>query len=598
MEKIAVIDFGGQYAHLIASKIRRLNVYSEIISPGTPLQDVRGCSGLVYSGGPSSVYSPDRPVFNPELLDFEGPQLGLCYGHQLIADTLGGEVLPGDTGEYGLAAIEIKSADGIFKGLSHRQTVWMSHGDSVKKPAPGFKVSAVSDDCPVAAVENPERRIYGFQFHPEVTHTENGTKMLSNFLDICGCSGEWTMENFIESVSSEIKKQASGKKVMLLVSGGVDSTVTFALLNEVLGPERVFGLHIDTGMMRLDETGLIKEYMNAHGFKNLQITDASGKFLKALEGVCAPEEKRAVIGEMFIKIQREVLTGMVDDDSDWLLAQGTIYPDTIESGGTENSKVIKTHHNRVPIIEKLISEGKVIEPLRYLYKDGVRQLGEKLGLPHELVWRHPFPGPGLGVRLLCRAEGTEDEDLPGLPSELATYLESLGLEGSPLPVKSVGVQGDNRTYRHPYWVRGSFDWEVLDDVSTRITNRCDAFNRVVLLITDVEGVPFFKPVPGYMTEKRLDILRQADDIVTRRLEENGLMEEFAQVPVIMLPLKFEEKETVVIRPLNTSDFMTGRFGRMDKELLKKISDEITDKTDVGAVFYDITNKPPGTTEWE
>ena len=441
---IVVLDFGGQYAHLIANRIRRLRVWAEIRPPDTPAEQLARADGLILSGGPSSVYAEDRPPFEEAVLASGKPILGLCYGHQLLCHALGGRVERGERMEYGAASLEVTAAAGVLAGLGPREPIWMSHRDRVEEIPPGFRVLGRTGDCPVAAMGDDGRRIYGLQFHPEVTHTDSGMRILDNFLDLCGCERDWTMEGFIDRSMEELKAQARGRKVFLLVSGGVDSTVCFLLLNRALGTDRVLGLHIDNGFMRKGETAAVESLLKGSGFSNLKVVDAGAAFLDRVAGVADPEAKRLAIGEEFIEVRDRVLADLDLDPDQWLLGQGTLYTDTIESGGTDHAEVIKTHHNRVGVIERLLAEGKVVEPLSQLYKDEVRELGEKLGVPHHLVWRHPFPGPGLAVRCLCAGPGAGHE-----AAEPLGALDGSGLDAELLPLRSVGVQGDGRTYAHP-----------------------------------------------------------------------------------------------------------------------------------------------------
>ena len=441
---IVVLDFGGQYAHLIANRIRRLHVWAEIRPPDTPFEELARADGLILSGGPSSVYAEDRPPFEEALLSSGKPILGLCYGHQLLCHALGGRVERGERMEYGAASLEVTAATGVLAGLNPREPIWMSHRDLVEEIPPGFQILGRTGDCPVAAMGDDSRRIYGLQFHPEVTHTESGMRILDNFLDLCGCERDWTMEGFIDRSMEGLERQARGRKLFLLVSGGVDSTVCFLLLNRALGTDRVLGLHIDNGFMRKGETAAVESLLKGSGFSNLKVVDASAAFLDRVAGVADPEAKRLAIGEEFIEVRDRVLAELDLDPDQWLLGQGTLYTDTIESGGTDHAEVIKTHHNRVGVIERLLAEGKVVEPLSQLYKDEVRELGEKLGVPHHLVWRHPFPGPGLAVRCLCAGPGAGHD-----AAEPLGTLDGSNLDAELLPLRSVGVQGDGRTYAHP-----------------------------------------------------------------------------------------------------------------------------------------------------
>ena len=595
---IVVLDFGGQYAHLIANRIRRLRVHAEIRSPETAVADLQDADGLILSGGPASVYDPQAPAYNPEILAMGKPMLGLCYGHQLLCHRLGGQVERGTTHEFGAAYLQVHKAEGVLGGLDARERVWMSHRDHVAALPPGFAVLGATEDCPVAAMGDAERKIYGLQFHPEVTHTVRGMDILDNFAALCGAERSWTMERYIEQVIERIQQQAKGRNVFLFVSGGVDSSVAFLLLNRALGAERVLGLHIDNGFMREGETALVERLMKGAGLHNLEVVDASTEFLAATEGIADPEEKRLRIGEEFIRVRDRALAALALDPDEWLLGQGTLYTDTIESGGTENAAVIKTHHNRVGVIDQLLAEGKVVEPLDQLYKDEARTLGETLGLPHHLVWRHPFPGPGLAVRVLC-SEGPSAENLaPETVAEAQKVASTFGLALDVLPLRSVGVQGDARTYAHPAVVSGQSEWKTLEALSTELTNNFPSINRVIYLLGPIPR-PQQSLKAGYLTRDRLDLLRRADAISMEALERHGLMEEVTQMPTVLLPLSSDGvQESVVLRPIATSDFMTARFCTLPQAFLDDVCERLLALAGIEAVFYDITHKPPGTVEWE
>lgn len=594
MEKIGVVDFGGQYTHLIARRVRQLGVYSEVIAPSAGKAAVAGFKGIIFSGGPSSVYDAEAPDVNPELLAAGLPILGLCYGHQLVSQRSGGEVKRGKVHEFGPSEFHPDHSSPLFTGLSASSTVWMSHGDEVAKLPPGFHRIGYTADCDLAAVANDAKKIYGLQFHPEVTHSEEGQAMLKNFLTICGCAFDWKVSDYVKSLEDKLRKQCAGKKVFLLVSGGVDSTVAFALLNRAIGPERVLGLHIDNGLMRKNESAEVIDFMKKEGFHNLKIKDGTPAFLKGLEGLSNPEKKRKIIGETFLTVKDEALAALNLNPSEWLLAQGTIYPDTIESGGTKNAAVIKTHHNRVGAVLELLEKGLVVEPLADLYKDEVRELGLLLGIPAKLIWRHPFPGPGLGVRLLCSGDANR-KIAHGLNEKVRAHLAAEGLEGEVLPVESVGVQGDSRTYAHPCLVRGTRDWDKLDNTAVALTNRVRDVNRVVLEIGALPGS--YTPVTLQCDKPHLDFLREADNICTEFLYQENLYATLWQMPVVLLPLEKGGKPAIVMRPVNSSEAMTASFAPLPFPLLDALWARLQ-KAGVGALLYDITHKPPGTIEWE
>ncbi|HLP42374.1 MAG TPA: glutamine-hydrolyzing GMP synthase, partial [Fibrobacteria bacterium] len=578
--------------------VRQLGVYSEVLSPQDGKARLAGFKGLIFSGGPSSVYDPDAPRNNPELLGAGLPVLGLCYGHQLVSRSLGGEVKRGKVHEFGPAEFHPDHSHPLFHGLSDSSTVWMSHGDEVVKLPPGFHRVGFTNDCDLAAVANDEKKIYGLQFHPEVTHSEEGLAMLKNFLSICGCGFEWKVADYVQSLEDRIRKQCEGRKVFLLVSGGVDSTVAFALLNRALGPDRVLGLHIDNGLMRKDESADVMDFMKKEGFHNLKVNDASRVFLEALAGECNPERKRKAIGDTFLAVKDRALADLELDPGEWLLAQGTIYPDTIESGGTHNAAVIKTHHNRVGAILELLEKGLVVEPLADLYKDEVRELGLLLGIPEKLIWRHPFPGPGLGVRLLCNAAPGKavDSALQGKVKDyLAREWAADGLDGEVLPVESVGVQGDSRTYAHPCLLRGVKDWDRGDRIAVALTNRIREVNRVVLESGALPGP--YRSVAAECDKARLDFLREVDALCTNFLYAESLYATLWQMPVVLLPLEKGGKPVVVLRPVISSEAMTARFAPLPFHLVEGLWKRL-EKAGVGALLYDITHKPPGTIEWE
>ncbi len=596
---IVVLDFGGQYAHLIANRIRRLRVHAEIRSPETTVADLQDADGLILSGGPASVYDPEAPAYNPDILALGKPMLGLCYGHQLLCHRLGGQVEMGTTHEFGAAYLDVHKAEGVLAGLDARERVWMSHRDHVAALPPGFVVLGATEDCPVAAMGDAERKIYGLQFHPEVTHTVRGMDILDNFAALCGAERNWTMERYTEETIERIQEQAQGRNVFLFVSGGVDSSVAFLLLNRALGAERVLGLHIDNGFMREGETAMVERLMKGAGLDNLEVVDASAEFLAATEGIADPEEKRRRIGEEFIRVRDRALAALALDPDEWLLGQGTLYTDTIESGGTENAAVIKTHHNRVGVIDLLLAEGKVVEPLDQLYKDEARTLGETLGLPHHLVWRHPFPGPGLAVRALCSDGPSAETKARGAEFvEAQKVAATFGLALDVLPLRSVGVQGDSRTYAHPAVVTGQREWKTLEALSTELTNNFPSINRVIYLLGPTPR-PQQNLKAGYLTRDRLDLLRRADAISMEALERHGLMEEVTQMPTVLLPLSSDGvQESVVLRPIATSDFMTARFCPLPQAFLDDVRERLLALAGIEAVFYDITHKPPGTVEWE
>jgi GMP synthase (glutamine-hydrolysing) len=601
-KKIAVIDFGGQYSHLIASRIRRLGAYSEIHSNEEPADSFRNYAGIILSGGPASVYEKDSPKLDPKVFQLGIPILGICYGHQLATLVLGGKVERAGTAEYGPADIELTTEAKarkfeLLNQWSDKERVWMSHGDEVKELPSGFQVMGSTDSCKFAIVGDPDRCIYGIQFHPEVTHTQNGNQFLSNFIQICQVANTWSLEQFLAEETEKIKSQIGpGQKIFMLVSGGVDSTVAYLLLSKILGPQKVRGLLVDTGFMRKDEISHLNDNLHTLGI-DLWIRDESENFYSALQGKSDPEEKRLIVGNLFLEAQARALTELALDPQHWILGQGTIYPDTIESGGTKHSQKIKTHHNRVPAIQKLMDSGKIIEPLKDLYKDEVRELGKKLGLPGEWTDRHPFPGPGLVVRMIASQKEVDLELENRIQSEFEKRYQNF--QAKILPFPSVGVQGDQRSYANCILLNlFTKDWELFDKVSTEITNRFRAVNRVVFTNkTKLAEKYYFSPLS--LNRRDSDLLREADDIVSKSIFEKNIQNEIWQMPVVLVPVGHEPGTfSVVLRPVESNEAMTANFYRMDWEILEQIVTLIRKIPKIGDVFYDLTNKPPGTIEWE
>ncbi len=583
MEKIIVLDCGGQYTHLIARKVREEGVYSEILPVGSNPESFTGAAGLIISGGPASVYEKDSPQIQPAALRAGIPTLGICYGLQLMAHALGGKVTPGDHREFGAATIDIPvngaAGSPLLRGLASREPVWMSHGDRVLDPPPGFRVLASTPECPVAAFGDDARKLYGVQFHVEVTHTPRGQSVIANFVhDICGCGRSWSAGERVAVLEQQVRETAGDRRVFFFVSGGVDSTVAFTLATRALGRERVHGAYIDTGFMRAGETAEIAAAFEALG-DDLEVIDASNEFFAALEGVTDPELKRQRIGDTFIAVQDQAIARL-GWGSDWVLGQGTIYPDTIESGGTAEASKIKTHHNRSRKVEELIRAGRIIEPISELYKDEVREVGRKLGLPPALIDRHPFPGPGLAIRCLCCAEAAA-----------ATPLDDIdGYSAALLPVHSVGVQGDFRTYARPTMLwGGERDHARLAALSAKITNTRRETNRVTYLLAGPVPV---ESHPATLTRERIAILQQADAIVRGWLRDEGLQGKVWQFPVVLIPVG---GESIVLRPVESNDGMTARAAYLDWSALDRLASRLTG---FGAVLLDISNKPPSTIEWE
>ena len=502
--KIAVLDFGGQYTQLIARRVREMSVYSEIFSCTHPLEQIlaEGYKGIILSGGPSSVYEDGAPLPPKALFDAGVPVLGICYGMQAMAYLLGGHVIPAERREYGKAEVELQGERGrLFRGLEADAkgclTVWMSHGDTVLRPPKGFTALGATPNCPVAAMANEQRNLYAVQFHPEAIHTPQGKRIFDNFLDICGVGRTWSMAGFIDSTVDAIRDQVGNQRVLCALSGGVDSSVVAVLIHRAIG-DQLTCVFVDNGLLRKGEARAVVHTFRDTFKINLIHVDASARFLEAVRGVSDPEVKRKRIGAEFIAVFEDEARKL--GDIPWL-AQGTLYPDVIESVSFRGpSATIKTHHNVGGLPRRM--QFKLIEPLRELFKDEVRQLGALLGLPAEIVWRQPFPGPGLAIRVLGEVTPERLEVLRNADAIVQEEVRAAGLEREVwqafavlLPIRTVGVMGDFRTYAHVIALRAvmsqdamTADWarlpyDLLGRISNRIINEVKGVNRVVFDIS-------------------------------------------------------------------------------------------------------------------
>ena len=521
-ELVIVLDFGGQYNQLVARRVRECNVYCEIYSYKTDLQKIKDMNpkGIILTGGPNSCYEADSPTYTKELFELGIPVLGLCYGAQLMMHVLGGEVKRADVREYGKTEVLIdKASSKVFEGVSASTICWMSHFDYIAQIAPGFEITAHTADCPVAAAENAEKQLYAIQFHPEVLHTVQGKEMLSNFVkNVCGCAGDWKMDEFVENSIKEIRAKVGDGKVLCALSGGVDSSVAAVMLSKAIG-NQLTCVFVDHGLLRKNEGDEVEAIFGPEGDYDLNFirVNAQQRFYEKLAGVTEPEQKRKIIGEEFIRVFEEEAKkiGTVD-----FLVQGTIYPDVVESGLGGESAVIKSHHN-VGGLPDYVDFKEIIEPLRDLFKDEVRKAGLELGLPERLVFRQPFPGPGLGIRIIgevteekvkivqdADAIYREEMDAAGMNKTVGQYFAAL------TNMRSVGVMGDERTYDYAVALRAvntidfmtaesaEIPWEVLHKVTSRIVNEVNHVNRVVY---DLTGKPPGTIVHKDVTERLIQI---------------------------------------------------------------------------------------------
>lgn len=614
MEKLLVISFGGQSAHLIAKKFRSLGFYAELASPNITKEQMDSVKGIVLSSSPASVSDNTIINCNRELFSLGIPVLGISYGFDLINHYFDGKIET-EKKRKGSSKFKLTTNTPLFNGITEAEVV-ITGKDRFISPPEGFEVTAITDDKEIIAIQNLEKKIFAVKFHPELDNGENGDKIFLNFANIAGMQKNWDMNKFVSRIEDEIRDVVKDKSVLLFLSGGVDSTVTFALLNKVLGKDRVLGLHIDNGFMRLDESAAIKSRYHEYGLDNFVVYDGSKHFLDAVRGVIDPQEKRNRVGLAYITFREEVLNDMKLDTTHWLLGQGTIYPDIIESGNPKHANTIKTHHNRIDLITEMIEKGLVVEPIKDLYKDEVRKLGSQLGFS-ELMKRHPFPGPGLSINVLGSTGELSEKD-EELYKEATKKLKKIKLSEfikdrksslSVIPVKSTGVTGEARTYKFPAALsidnimEDFVSFDILDKISKHITEKVGFVNRVVLELyarkDDRNKKLNLSLQPAHCNKERLDMIREVDDIFIKTLKKHGYYDKIFQNLTINIPYaESPDKCSIVLRPVVSIDAMSAEFAKIPVNILLEVVDGVKRLDFVDALFFDLTNKPPATIAWE